>query len=277
MEEQKMTRILLNGCNGKMGQVISRLALDFDGVKIVSGVDINDSIDNPYPVFKSIRAAAFSGEAEEIGEVSKAGVNGDIPEFDVIIDFSNPVSFEPLMKYCAETSKPIVLATTGLADGQKAEMQEYSKKVPLFFSSNMSLGINLLIELAKKATRLLEGNFDIEIIEKHHNQKLDAPSGTAIAIADGINEELSEKYNYVYDRSQKREKRTSNEIGIHAIRGGTIVGEHTVLFAGQDEIIELKHTANSKEVFGIGALKAAMFMNGKSPGLYNMKDLIDTI
>jgi 4-hydroxy-tetrahydrodipicolinate reductase len=141
----------------------------------------------------------------------------------------------------------------------------------------MSLGINLLIELAKKATRLLEGNFDIEIIEKHHNQKLDAPSGTAIAIADGINEELSEKYNYVYDRSQKREKRTSNEIGIHAIRGGTIVGEHTVLFAGQDEIIELKHTANSKEVFGIGALKAAMFMNGKSPGLYNMKDLIDTI
>jgi 4-hydroxy-tetrahydrodipicolinate reductase len=256
MEVHEMTRILLNGCNGKMGQVISRLALGFDGVEVVSGVDINDSIVNPYLVSKSIVAT---------------------PEFDVIIDFSNPTSFEPLMKYCSETSTPIVLATTGLSDEQKASMQEYSKKVPLFFSANMSLGINLLIDLAQKATRLLEGNFDIEIIEKHHNQKIDAPSGTAIAIADGINAELSEKYNYVYDRSQKREKRTSNEIGIHAIRGGTIVGEHTVLFAGQDEVIELKHTANSKEVFAVGALKAAAFMNGKSPGLYNMKDLIDSM
>ena len=253
-----MTNILLSGCNGKMGQVISRLAVEFAGVEIVAGVDVNNNLSNYYPAFKSI------------DEVDKS------IKFDVIIDFSHPSSFEPLMKYCSENCAPIVVATTGLSEEQKSKMQEYKEKFPLFFTANMSLGINLIMDLAKKAAKVLEGNFDIEIMEKHHNKKIDAPSGTALAIADEINSVLTEKCDYVFDRSSRREKRTQSEIGIHAIRGGTIVGEHSIIFAGTDEVVEIKHSANSKEIFGIGALKAAVFMHGKSqsPGLYNMNDLI---
>ena len=150
-----------------------------------------------------------------------------------------------------------------------------SEKIPVFFSANMSLGVNLVIDLVKKAAKILENNYDIEIIEKHHNQKIDAPSGTALSIADSINEVLEQKQDYVYDRHSRRKKRGKNEIGIHAVRGGTFVGEHTVIFAGNDEVIEIKHTAMSRDIFGTGALRAARFICGKKPGLYDMNDLID--
>lgn len=254
-----MTRILLVGCNGKMGQVISRLAPDFGGIEIVAGIDLNDTINNYYPVLKNT-----------------SELKSDV-DFDVVIDFSHPTSFEQLMNYCSDKGLPIVLATTGLSQQQKESMQSYSDKAPIFYSANMSLGINLIIDLVKKAAKVLEGNFDIEIIEKHHNQKIDAPSGTALAIADEINSALTQKYDYIYDRTKVREKRKKKEIGIHTIRGGTIVGEHSVIFAGNDEVVELTHIANSKEVFAIGALKAAIYMNGKAPGMYSMKDLIDEI
>ena len=254
-----MTRILLSGCNGRMGQVISRLAQDFNGVEIVAGIDVNNTLSNYYPVFTSIN-----------------NLKSEL-EFDVIIDFSHPSSFEVLMNNCSENRIPVVLATTGLSQVQKDDMLDYSRTVPIFFSANMSLGVNLIMDLVKKAAKVLEGNFDIEIIEKHHNKKLDAPSGTALAIADEINSALSENYDYTYDRTKASEERNKKEIGIHAVRGGTIVGEHSVIFAGNDEIIELTHIANSKEVFAIGALKAATFMNGKTPGMYTMKDLISEV
>ena len=254
-----MTKILLTGCNGKMGQVITRLALDFEGVEIMAGIDINDTMSSCYPVYKN---------TDVLPEDIKA---------DVIIDFSHPSLFEGLMKYCGRTGTPIILATTGLSQTQKDSMAEYSENVPLFFSANMSLGINLIMDLVKKAAKVLEGNFDIEIIDRHHNQKIDAPSGTALAIADQINSALSEKYDYNFDRSKVREKRNKKEIGFHAVRGGTIVGDHSVIFAGNDEVIEINHSAASKEVFAIGALKAAVYMTGKEAGMYSMKDLIAAI
>ena len=170
-----------------------------------------------------------------------------------------------------------MIATTGLSAEQKEQLAEAAKEIPLFFSANMSLGINLLISLAKKAAALLEESFDIEIIERHHNQKIDAPSGTALAIADGISEVLKNPPEYVYDRHSVRRKRKKNEIGLHAVRGGTIVGDHEVLFAGNDEVIELKHSAASKEVFAVGAVKAAKFLAGKRPGMYSMTDLVEEL
>ena len=166
------------------------------------------------------------------------------------------------------------MATTGFSDEQKAELTQAANEAPIFFSANMSLGINLLIQLAQRATQLLEDSFDIEIIEKHHNQKIDAPSGTALAIADAINEVSKADNEYIYDRHDVRKKRSKREIGLHAVRGGTIVGEHSVIFAGQDEIVEITHRATSKEIFAVGAVKAAKFMTGKEPGLYNMRDLV---
>jgi 4-hydroxy-tetrahydrodipicolinate reductase len=171
-----------------------------------------------------------------------------------------------------------VVATTGLSTEQTDMLKsDLSQRIPVFFSANMSLGVNLLIDLVKKAAKVLEGHFDIEIVEKHHNQKIDAPSGTALAIADAINDTLDEKCEYTYDRHSRRKKRSKQEIGIHAVRGGTIVGDHSVIFAGNDEIIEINHTANSKEIFGVGALKAALFLSSKAPGLYSMTDLIEEI
>ena len=249
-----MTKIIINGCNGKMGQVITRLAAEDNDVEIVAGFDINDSVSNTYPVFKA--PEEFFGEA------------------DVIIDFSHPASLTGLLKYCKKRSLPVILATTGYSADQKKEMEEASKEIPVFFSANMSLGINLLIDLAKKATKLLEGNFDIEIVERHHNQKIDAPSGTALAIADAIDETLSYPAEYVYDRHSVRKKRKNTEIGISSVRGGTIVGDHEIIFAGNDEVIELSHHAASKEVFAVGAIKAAKYMKGKSAGMYDMNDLI---
>ncbi len=252
-----MINIILSGCNGKMGQVITRLVAEDDACKIVAGLDINDYIPNSYPVFTAIEDCTA--------------------EADVIIDFSHPSALEPLLAYATAHKIPAVIATTGLSAEQKEQLAEAAKEIPLFFSANMSLGINLLISLAKKAAALLEESFDIEIIERHHNQKIDAPSGTALAIADGISEVLKNPPEYVYDRHSVRRKRKKNEIGLHAVRGGTIVGDHEVLFAGNDEVIELKHSAASKEVFAVGAVKAAKFLAGKRPGMYSMTDLVEEL
>ena len=252
---KEMTKILLVGINGKMGQVICRMAQDNQAVTISCGVDINTKENNGVPVYDSL-----------------SNVKEDA---DVIIDFSHPSSLAGTLAYAKENNKPVVIATTGLDNEQIALLKETSKSVPVFFSANMSLGINLLIQLAKKAATLLYQNFDIEIIEKHHNQKIDAPSGTALAIADAINESLPSQNDYVYDRHSSRKKRSKNEIGLHAVRGGTIVGEHEVIFAGNDEIIEIKHTAMSKEIFAVGAIRAAQFICGKDAGMYDMNNLIN--
>ena len=252
-----MINIALVGANGKMGQVITRLVSQNDDIKISFGIDINTEKKSDYPVYSSF---------DEAGE-----------ECDVIIDFSHPSSLDATLKYALDNNKGAVIATTGLSSEQTSYIKTVSEKIPVFFSANMSLGVNLLIQLAKKATALLEDSFDIEIIEKHHNLKIDAPSGTALAIADAINETCSASNEYVYDRHSTRKKRSKNEIGIHSLRGGTIVGEHSVIYAGTDEIIELKHTATSKEIFAVGAIKAARFLNNKAPRLYSMDDLIAEI
>lgn len=249
-----MTRIIMNGCNGKMGQVITRLAAEDSDAEIVAGFDIKDDKENTYPVFTN--PEDFEGEA------------------DVVIDFSHPSSLTGILSFCKKRKLPVIICTTGLSSEQKEEFKEASKEIPVFFSANMSIGINLLIDLAKKAAKLLEGSFDIEIVERHHNQKIDAPSGTALAIADGIDEALSFPAEYVYDRHSVRRKRKNTEIGISAVRGGTIVGDHEVIFAGNDEVIELSHHAHSKEVFAVGAIKAAKFIKGKAAGMYDMNDLI---
>lgn len=250
-----MIKVIMHGCNGKMGQVISNIIAQDPQTQMVAGIDPFTGIDNPYPVF--------------------ASANECNVDADVIIDFSTSKAVSGLLSYAKQRKMPIVLCTTGLSGDTIIEIHEASKEIPILFSANMSLGINLLIHLAKKATEILApANFDIEIVEKHHNQKIDAPSGTALAIADAINDTLEGEYTYKYDRSAERIKRPKKEIGIHAVRGGTIVGEHSIIFAGQDEIIELKHNALSKEVFAVGAVNAAKFLAGKPAGLYNMGDVI---
>ncbi|MDD4688931.1 MAG: 4-hydroxy-tetrahydrodipicolinate reductase [Eubacteriales bacterium] len=252
-----MTRIIMNGCNGRMGQAITALIAGRDDIKIVCGTDTYDGIKNEYPVYPSL-----------------AMVTEDA---DVIVDFSNPSSLEGMLAYAKSKNLAVVVATTGLSEAQKQMLNSASKDIAVFFSANMSLGVNLLIELASKAAKVLEETFDIEIIEKHHNQKLDAPSGTALAIADGINDSLTEPQQYVYDRHSVRKKRSKTEIGIHSLRGGTIVGEHSVVFAGQDEVIEITHIAQSRQVFAAGAISAAKFVSGKPAGYYNMQSLVNAI
>ncbi len=249
-----MIKIILSGCNGKMGQVISRLVANDNTVKIVCGFDINTIQQNDYPVVDDF--SKFDGKA------------------DVVIDFSHPASMDKIVEYCKSTGTSLVMATTGLASEQIDVLQNLSKYVAVFKTANLSLGVNLVVELVKKAAQILEGDFDMEILEKHHNQKVDAPSGTALMIADAMSEVLKDKPEYVYDRHCVRKKRSKNEIGIHAIRGGTIVGEHDVVFAGNDEIIEIKHTAMSKEVFAVGAIRAAKFVAGKGAGMYSMQNMI---
>ncbi|MDD6564588.1 MAG: 4-hydroxy-tetrahydrodipicolinate reductase [Clostridiales bacterium] len=249
-----MIKIIMNGCNGKMGQVISRLVDEDSEVEIVCGVDINTQQMNDYPVVASIEE--FAGEA------------------DVVIDFSHPSCLNSILNYCKRTNTPVILATTGFSAEDKASFTEAANEIPVFFSANMSLGINLLISLAKQAAKLLEGNFDIEIVERHHNKKIDAPSGTALAIADAIDETLSYPAEYVFDRHNVRRQRKATEIGISAVRGGTIVGDHDIIFAGNDEVIELSHHAASKEIFAVGAIKAAKFMVGKPSGMYSMDMLV---
>ena len=251
-----MTDIILCGANGKMGRVIRDIVSKRDDCRIAAGIDLNTQSDS-FPIYSSF---------DEIKE-----------DADVIIDFSHPSALTNILTYCKKRKMPVILATTGFSDVQKKEFTEASNEIPVFFSANMSLGINLLIALAKTATKLLEGNFDIEIVERHHNQKIDAPSGTALAIADAIDETLSYPAEYVYDRHAVRKKRKKTEIGLHAVRGGTIVGDHDIIFAGTDEVIELKHSAHSKEVFAVGAIKAAKFITDKPAGLYNMNDIISNL
>ncbi len=249
-----MTNILLCGAGGKMGCAVARAISQTDNVCIAAGFDINLPANTDFPVYTS---------------------TADITEkIDVIIDFSHPSMTDEILDFAKTTGTPAVICTTGLSGEQVTKIEQTSASVPIFFSANMSLGVNLLIDLAKRAAALLEDNFDIEIIEKHHNQKLDAPSGTALAIADAISDTVSYEAEYTYDRHSVRKKRDKSEIGIHAVRGGTIVGEHSVIFAGCDEIIELKHSAASKEVFAVGAVKAAEFIKSAKPGLYSMSDLI---
>lgn len=250
-----MINIALFGCNGKMGQVITGLINNDPDARIVFGFDINTEAKNSFPVYD---------KTENIKEVA-----------DVVIDFSHPALLPSLITYCKSNNVPAVISTTGYNEEQLADIATLSQEVAIFRSANMSLGINLLVSLVKKAATLLEGKFDIEIIEKHHNQKIDAPSGTALMIADAVSDTLSNKPEYVYDRHSVRKKRSKTEIGLHAVRGGTIVGEHDVIFAGNDEIIEIKHTAMSKEIFAEGAVKAAKFLVGKPSGKYDMTQLIE--
>ena len=249
-----MTNLLLSGANGKMGQAVTRVASDSEQVEIAAGYDINTEQKSDFLVY------------DKLSEIQEA--------VDVIVDFSHPAMLDSILTYAVQNSIPAVICTTGLTTDQISRIEYESKNIPLFFSANMSLGVNLLIDLVSKAAKILEDNFDIEIIEKHHNQKLDAPSGTALAIANAIADTVSYPAEYVYDRHSVRRKRSKKEIGLHSVRGGTIVGEHDVIFAGCDEIIEIKHSACSKEVFATGAVRAALFLKEQKPGLYTMKDLI---
>ena len=245
----------MNGCNGKMGQCITGICAQDPDIEIVAGIDTYDGIKNDYPVFSSLNECTVDA--------------------DVIIDFSNAKAVDALLAYGVEKQIPIVLCTTGLSEQQLSDVEKAYEKVAILKSANMSLGINTLMELLKKAAQVFApAGFDMEIVEKHHNQKLDAPSGTALALADSMNEALDEKYAYIYDRSRERKKRDKYEIGISAVRGGNIVGEHEVIFAGEDEVIEFKHTAYSKAVFAKGAVEAGKFLKGKGAGLYDMSDVI---
>lgn len=253
--EDVMTRVIMHGCNGHMGQVISKIIADESKMEIVAGVDPFDEGKNPYPVFPNIESCDVKA--------------------DVIIDFSNAKAIDGLLDYCESKCVPVVLCTTGLSEEQIARAGEVSKNVAVLRSANMSLGINTLLDLLKKATAVFaEAGFDVEIVEKHHNQKVDAPSGTALALADAVNEVMNNECEYVYDRSQVRKKREKKEIGISSVRGGTIVGDHDVIFAGQDEVITFSHTAYSKAVFGKGAVEASKFLAGKPAGMYDMQDVI---
>lgn len=250
-----MTKLMMHGCNGVMGQVITKIIEETDDAVMAAGVDRQDDGHNDYPVYTNL------SDCKE--------------EIDAIIDFSAAPAVDGLIDYAVERQIPLVLCTTGLSDEQLAKVEEASKKVAILRSANMSLGINTLFKLLKSMTKLLaDAGFDIEIVEKHHRRKLDAPSGTALALAEAANEPLNNEYEFVYDRSQRREQRPKKEIGISAVRGGTIVGEHEVIFAGQDEVIELKHTAYSRAVFAKGAVSAALYLAGKPAGMYDMSDVI---
>ncbi len=249
-----MLKAILVGASGKMGKNIAECALDNNDIKIVAGVDkFNHGANFPiFPTFSEVNVEA-----------------------DVIIDFSNPALLEDLLSFATAKNIPVVIATTGYNDAQIEQIKETSKKIPVFFTFNMSLGVNLLCSLAKKAANILGEGFDIEIIEKHHNQKIDAPSGTAIMLANAVNSVFDDKLTYEYDRHSKRAKRPKNEIGIHSVRGGTIVGEHDVIFAGRDEVITLSHAAHSKQVFAVGSLRAAKFIADKPCGMYDMNDILN--
>lgn len=238
-----------------MGQAITRLAKENNELTIVAGVDPFDGVANDYPVFKSIEECNV--------------------EADVVIDFASAKAVDSLLTYCLDKKLPVVLCTTGLSEEQLVKVKEASKEIAVLKSANMSLGVNLLIKLLKESTPVLgNAGFDIEIVEQHHKMKKDAPSGTALALADAINESMDNRYSYVYDRSPRSEARRENEIGISSVRGGTIVGIHDVIFAGEDEVITLNHTAYSRAIFAKGALSAAAFLAGKEAGYYDMQDVI---
>lgn len=250
-----MTKMIMHGCNGRMGRVIIDLVKEDNDIEVVAGIDAFGENDYDFPTFKGL---------------SECNV-----DCDVIVDFSNASAVDGLLDYCVAKNVPVVLCSTGLSDAQLSKVKESSAKVAVLKSANMSVGINALLKVLKEVSPLFAAaGFDIEIVEKHHNQKLDSPSGTALALADSINESLSNEYDYVYDRSQRREKRPKKEIGISAVRGGTIVGDHDVIFAGHDEVVTLSHRAYSRAVFGKGAIEAAKFLAGKPAGLYDMADVL---
>lgn len=251
-----MTKIIMTGCSGKMGKSILSAAETREDVCIVGGVDQ-----------VAPQQAAFM-YAESFDKLAQMDCQAD-----VIVDFSHPSVLAPMLQYALTRHLPVVICTTGYSEEQKQQIKTAAQEIPVFYSGNMSLGINLIIELAKKAAAVFGEGFDIEIIEQHHNQKLDAPSGTALMIADAI-AEVKTDAEYVYDRHAYRKKRDKKEIGIHSIRGGNIVGEHEVIFAGQDEVLTISHSARSKAVFAVGALNAAVYLKGKPAGMYNMSDLL---
>jgi len=249
-----MKKILISGCQGKMGHVVAACIKERSDCTVIAGVDPFTGTALEFPVFASFNECDL------------------LP--DVIVDFSNPAALDDILAFAEKHSTAVVLATTGYNEAQKEKIMEYAKKIPLFFSFNMSMGVNLLASLAQKAAAFLGDQFDIEIIEKHHNRKIDAPSGTALMLADAINETMGNTEQYVFDRHSVRKKREKNEIGISSVRGGTIVGEHEVIFAGRDEVITLSHSAMSRDIFAVGAVNAAVFLAEKGPGLYNMNDLL---
>lgn len=250
-----MVRIIMHGCNGAMGQVISSLVQKEETMEIVAGIDLNTEARNGYPVFASLEECTV--------------------EADVIVDFASAKAVDGLLDFCGRTGMPVVLCTTGLSPEQIRKAELTAEKAAVLRSANMSLGVNLLLKMVKEAASVLAAaGFDMEIVEKHHNQKLDAPSGTALALADALNEAMDHSCHYVYDRQSRREKRDSREIGIQSVRGGSIVGEHDVIFAGQDEVVTFSHTAYSKAIFAKGALAAAAFLKGRPAGLYSMSDVI---
>ncbi len=248
-----MTDIILSGCSGKMGASIIACTKSRTDCKITAGVDLVEPKDADFSYAQSFDKL-------------------DVPA-DVIIDFSNPAVLDPMLAFAVERKLPCVICTTGYNEEQKNKIHKAAESIPVFYSGNMSLGINLIIELAKKAASVFGDDFDVEIVEQHHNQKLDAPSGTALMIADAVSEVRNES-EYIYDRHAYRRKRNKKEIGIHSVRGGNIVGEHEIIFAGTDEILKISHSARSKTVFAVGAVNAAVFLKGKEPGMYDMCDLL---
>lgn len=250
-----MINVIIHGISGKMGRALDLAISEMDDMKIVAGID-KTPIDAPYPIFSN---------------ASECNI-----ECDCLIDFSTASAVPNIIKYAQEKKIPLVLCTTGLSDETIKMAEDASKTIPLLRSANMSLGVNLLITLVKQAAEILfDSNFDIEIVEKHHNQKADAPSGTALAIADAINETLDKKLSYIYDRTGYKKARERHELGIHAVRGGTIPGDHDVIFAGKNEILEISHKALSRDIFAVGAVKAAAFIAGKPAGMYSMKNVIE--
>lgn len=249
-----MTKIIIGGCCGRMGRFVADIVKNRRDCEIVAGIDIVDDSSLGFPVFQSY---------SEVNVVA-----------DVIIDFSNPALLSSTLEYAVANKVALVLATTGLTDEQIKDVEEASKAIPVFFSYNYSMGVSLICELSRIAAKVLGNGFDVEIVEAHHNQKLDAPSGTAIMLGNAVKEELPDAY-FEYDRHSKRQKRNGNEIGIHSIRGGTIVGEHSVMFAGNDEIVTISHSARSRAIFATGAVNAAVYLTDKENGMYNMSDLVN--
>ena len=249
-----MTEIVIQGIGGRMGHVLCDMIAQREDCRVVAGIDMKDGEQNGIPVYDSLEKLNGKG--------------------DVIIDFSSPAAVEKALPYCQTHKLPIVVCTTGLSEELQLKVVQLSRSVPVFKSANMSMGINVLAELCKRASAVLGINYDIEIVEQHHHNKLDAPSGTALMIADAINAEAGNSYEYVYDRSQVRQKRGAKELGISSVRGGGIVGEHDVLFCGPEEVLTLSHSAGSRGVFADGAVQAALYVAGREPGYYTMTDLL---
>lgn len=253
-----MVDIIINGCGGKMGKVVAEIAKNDGDVNIVAGVDPFVTENKDFPVFTSFEECDVKADA--------------------VVDFSTATAVPALLDYCEKTGTACIVCTTGLSQDTLNRIEALSQKIPVFKSANMSLGVNLLAKILKKyAYALYEAGFDVEIVERHHNQKADAPSGTALMLADAVNESVENKLNYIFDRSPVREKRDRKQLGISAVRGGTIVGDHEVIFAGRDEVVEFKHSAYSKEVFAVGAIKAAKFIKDKPAGKYDMQDVTNEV